>query len=180
MAVPPRVNERAGQAGSIVYIDANHDIWMTGPDGATKRRITNDGSAQHYVSPSEADDGTIVASGKQAFFHYFNQDGSKARGPFVVLEIPCPSIDPPLTSQVNAQGTMAVYDYLDAPGCLKARGTRVAFATTSSVTGAGVYGRFWGQNPRWVPGTNYAAYVSPQGSQIITTDNPKQNGTVWI
>jgi hypothetical protein len=169
----------SSQAGSIVYLDANHDVWVTSPDGVTKHRITSDGATQHYVSPSETDAGIIVASGKQAFFHYFNQDGSKARGPFTVLDIACPSIDPPFTSQVNPQGTMVVYYYLDAPGCVRSRGFRVAFANTNSLTGKGVYDQWWGSHPRWVPGTNYAAYVSEQGSQLETTNSHTQE-SVWI
>src|SRR5215213_7272465 len=48
-------------ADSIVYVkDAN--VWSAHPDGTGRQRLTNDGTAQDpYSSPSQADDGTIVA-----------------------------------------------------------------------------------------------------------------------
>ena len=48
-------------ADSIVYVkDAT--VWSAKPDGSQQRRLTSDGIAQDpYSSPSQADDGTIVA-----------------------------------------------------------------------------------------------------------------------
>src|SRR4051794_39626584 len=44
-------------ADSIVYVkDGN--VWLTSPDGAKQYQVTADGG---YDSPSQADDGTIVA-----------------------------------------------------------------------------------------------------------------------
>jgi hypothetical protein len=49
-------------ADSIVYVkDGN--VWLTSPDAAKQYQVTFDGG---YSSPSQADDGTIVAlRGKQ-------------------------------------------------------------------------------------------------------------------
>jgi hypothetical protein len=44
-------------ASSIVYVKAG-DVWLSSPDGAKSYRVTYDGG---YQSPSQADDGTIVA-----------------------------------------------------------------------------------------------------------------------
>ena len=48
-------------ADSIVYVkDAN--VWSARPDGSEQHRLTSDGTPQDpYSSPSQADDGTIVA-----------------------------------------------------------------------------------------------------------------------
>jgi hypothetical protein len=48
-------------ADSLVYVkDSN--VWSARPDGSEQRRLTSDGTAQDpYSSPSQADDGTIVA-----------------------------------------------------------------------------------------------------------------------
>ena len=48
-------------ADSIVYVkDSN--VWSARPDGSEQRRLTSDGTPQDpYSSPSQADDGTIVA-----------------------------------------------------------------------------------------------------------------------
>jgi hypothetical protein len=47
----------AASASSIVYIK-NGDIWLTSPDGSKSYQVTFDG---HYFSPSQADNGMIVA-----------------------------------------------------------------------------------------------------------------------
>jgi len=47
--------------GSIVFIK-KHDIWISDPDGSNQHRITWDGTEGNpYLSPSQADDGTIAA-----------------------------------------------------------------------------------------------------------------------
>ena len=48
-------------ADSLVYVkDSN--VWSARPDGSEQRRLTSDGIPQDpYSSPSQADDGTIVA-----------------------------------------------------------------------------------------------------------------------
>jgi hypothetical protein len=48
-------------AGSIVYIFQNN-VWVMAPDGTGKKQITTDGtSLSPYFSPTEADNGTVVA-----------------------------------------------------------------------------------------------------------------------
>src|SRR3954449_9171271 len=44
-------------ADSIVYVKEGN-VWLTSPDGAKQVQVTTDGG---YESPSQADDGTIVA-----------------------------------------------------------------------------------------------------------------------
>jgi hypothetical protein len=48
-------------ADSLVFIK-DHDVWLSRPDGTGQYRVTMDGTAASpYASPSQADDGTIVA-----------------------------------------------------------------------------------------------------------------------
>ena len=52
-------------ADSLVFIKENN-VWLSKPDGTGQLQVTSDGSAENpYQSPSQADDGTIVASRKQ-------------------------------------------------------------------------------------------------------------------
>jgi Tol biopolymer transport system component len=55
-------------ADSIVYVkDAN--VWVARPDGSEARALTTDGTPQFpYASPSQADDGTVVAVRGTRFF----------------------------------------------------------------------------------------------------------------
>src|SRR3954470_20199522 len=62
LAVPIAFAPSVAQASSIVFVK-DYDVWLTSPDGARQHRVTNDGSAASpYRSPSQADEGTIVAA----------------------------------------------------------------------------------------------------------------------
>lgn len=52
-------------ASSIVYIKQGN-IWLSSPDGSIQRQVTVDGG---YSSPSQADDGNIVALQNGLFVH---------------------------------------------------------------------------------------------------------------
>lgn len=51
----------AAQADAIAFIQ-DHNVWLASPDGAVRHQVTLDGTADApYRSPSQADDGTLVA-----------------------------------------------------------------------------------------------------------------------
>jgi opacity protein-like surface antigen len=51
----------AASADSLVFVK-DHNVWLAEPDGSGQYQVTTDGTADNpYVSPSQADDGTIVA-----------------------------------------------------------------------------------------------------------------------
>src|SRR4051794_16879856 len=61
VAIAALVFAEGAAASSIVYSQGN-DVWLMNPDGSGKYQVTLDGTAEHaYRSPSQADDGTIVA-----------------------------------------------------------------------------------------------------------------------
>jgi hypothetical protein len=63
-------------AHSIVYIkDGN--VWLTSPDAAKQYQVTCDGG---YASPSQADDGTIVALRAKQFVR-MDRSGPPAERP---------------------------------------------------------------------------------------------------
>ena len=72
----------AASADSIVYIK-NNDVWLAEPDGSNETQVTDDGTAgDPYYSPSQANDGTILAlkgDDINAQFHRLNQDGPAPR-----------------------------------------------------------------------------------------------------
>src|SRR3954451_22920456 len=50
------------QADTLVFVKDNN-VWLSNPDGSGQYQVTLDGSADNpYLSPSQADDGTIVAA----------------------------------------------------------------------------------------------------------------------
>ncbi|MDW5598377.1 hypothetical protein VSS74_28720 [Conexibacter stalactiti] len=51
----------AAQADSLVFVKESN-VWLANPDGSGQYQVTTDGTADNpYQSPSQADDGTIVA-----------------------------------------------------------------------------------------------------------------------
>src|SRR5687767_8651781 len=51
----------AAMADSLTFIK-DHNVWLANPDGSGQHQVTLDGTASApYESPSQADDGTIVA-----------------------------------------------------------------------------------------------------------------------
>ncbi len=61
VAVVVLVLPGAAQADSLVFTK-DHNVWLANPDGSGLYQVTTDGTeARPYLSPSQADDGTIVA-----------------------------------------------------------------------------------------------------------------------
>lgn len=54
-------SEGSSASGSIVFVKGGN-VWLAAPDGSSQRRVTRDGTAGNpYTSPTQADNGTIVA-----------------------------------------------------------------------------------------------------------------------
>lgn len=73
----------ATTAGSLVYIKGGN-VWLASPDGSYQRQVTRDGSDLNpYYSPSQANDGTIVAvKGDNAYLHRMDRYGNLLNAPF--------------------------------------------------------------------------------------------------
>lgn len=104
-------------AASVVYTDANN-VWSASPDGAVKRQVTTNGTADVYwLAASQADTGMILAflkSGGDAAMTYMNPDGSPIRSglaaTYPIGGSTCSSsVAGPVNSRLNAAGTLAAY-----------------------------------------------------------------------
>jgi hypothetical protein len=91
-------------ADSLVYVkDGN--VFSARPDGSQQRQITRDGSPQDpYGSPSQADDGTILAV-RGSRFYKFGRDGSSLG----------PPLDSLLTRKPAAIGAVGPFDARISP-----------------------------------------------------------------
>jgi hypothetical protein len=70
----------AASASSIAYIK-DDDVWLSSPDGSRQRQVTTDGTAaKYYNSPSQADDGTILAKHGSHFVR-LRPDGTRIGQP---------------------------------------------------------------------------------------------------
>jgi hypothetical protein len=101
----------AGPAGadSLVFIkDAN--VWLANPDGSGQHQVTLDGTAAHpYESPSQADDGTIVAVRATATtrrqLYRLRQNGALLNPP---IDTPAPGTGA-IDARVSPDGRLVAY-----------------------------------------------------------------------
>jgi hypothetical protein len=71
------VGTATARASSIVYIKAS-SVWVTGPNGKQHAKLT---SGRKFASPSQADDGTIVALGADNHLYRFTHSGKSLGKP---------------------------------------------------------------------------------------------------
>ena len=69
------------QAGSIVYVK-DHNVWLANEDGSGQYQVTTDGtSAKPYKSPSQTNDGTILAL-RDGYGYRMKQNGEAVAARF--------------------------------------------------------------------------------------------------
>jgi WD40-like Beta Propeller Repeat len=74
---------RAAVSGSIVFTKGGN-VWTAAPDGSRQRRVTKNGTASNpYSSPTQANNGTIVAL-RDSKIYRLNRRGRALRRPFAV------------------------------------------------------------------------------------------------
>ena len=74
----------AASAENVTYIAGDGNVWLSSPDGATKHQVTSNATADSkYRSPSEQNDGTVVAIRKgdssTGFAWFFDPDTGTAK-----------------------------------------------------------------------------------------------------
>ena len=94
-------------ADSIVYTKGA-DVWVAEPDGSGERQVSRDGSAAlPYQSPSQADDGTIVAQRGTRFVRLDRNGAVLATLNSVLTDKPAGiSAVGPFDPQVSPDGTL--------------------------------------------------------------------------
>ena len=96
----------SAQASSLVFIKGGN-VWLANPDGSGQYQVTLDGTPDGpYYSPSQADDGTIVAV-RGSTLYRMSQNGTLLNAPF--------ETDSPLgnlqTVRVSPDGRVVAYGF---------------------------------------------------------------------
>jgi hypothetical protein len=99
-------------ADSLVYIKANN-VWLSNADGSSPYQVTLDGTPDSpYSSPSQADDGTIVAlrtpPGGRPQIWRMQQNGGLLNAP---INTPAPGTGA-IDARVSPDGTLVAYWFL--------------------------------------------------------------------
>jgi hypothetical protein len=96
-------------ADSLTYI-RGHNVWLANPDGSGQYQVTFDGTAgAPYESPSQANDGTIVAiretPGQRRQLYRMTQSGRLLNAP---INTPAPGTGA-MNSKVSPNGALVAY-----------------------------------------------------------------------
>ena len=99
-------------ADSLVFIKG-HNIWLSQPDGSGQYQVTLDGTAAApYESPSQADNGTIVAirqtPGQRPQLYRMSQSGGLLNAP---INTPAPGTGA-MHAKVSPNGALVAYWFL--------------------------------------------------------------------
>jgi hypothetical protein len=139
-------------ADSIAYIQGG-DVWLASPDGAQQVRVTSGGG---YESPSQADDGTIVAIRKTTEgdrtprrLHRMDRHGQLLNPPTVTVPIDNSNYAGPFGATVSPDGQRVAYFYFKY---LVSPYPSVSFAYADRDTEVGSLGDPGTYiNPSWLP-----------------------------
>src|SRR5215831_12823931 len=102
-------------ADSIVFIKASN-VWLANADGSGQYQVTFDGSpSSPYASPSEADDGTILAvrqpPGQRNQLFRMTQSGGLLNPAF---NTPAPGPAGALDAKISPNGQLVAYWFVTA------------------------------------------------------------------
>lgn len=163
-------------ADSLVFIKDNN-VWLSNPDGSGQYQVTLDGSAENpYISPSQADDGTIVAARQLPNggpLYRLRQNGE------LINQIPVGGmLAGPFAAQVSPDGQLVAFEHVFSKvinGYLETSSdVRFTRADGSTPNGLGEVGRGAGA-PSWIDSDR--AFVGI--NSIATTVVPGQAAVEW-
>ena len=157
-------------ASSIVYIK-DHNVWVASPDGAKQHQVTTDGEPDwRYSSPTQADDGTIVAARGDQIVR-LKQNGkvlSKFDPPATTDSAGQPIDGVPVDLAVSPDGTKIAYTYTHA-NCPVGVSCGVRSVTMYShsdrPTDPEEFGKLYRRNPSWVTNSRILVF-NGYGSQV--------------
>lgn len=175
-------------AASLVYRDANYNVWVSTPDGLHRKQVTTDGSSdKRYTPPSMDDNGGILTYGHPDHFwgKILDQNGANVRGPWL-LPAPVCSLGP-LGSTIAPDGKLILTEWIDAgysatsclqPGQFK---TSVLFGDVATTTLSALPSYNDLSGPRWMarPNQRVAGLIN-DAIQVQNTDQDTGPMEPWI
>lgn len=170
-------------ADSLVFI-RDHDVWVAAPDGSAARALTADGTERWpYRSPSQADDGTIVA-GHENDVVRLGRDGTvlnRFTTPPTTDAASQPiggggSASPPLWSDLSPDGALVAFGYADPT-------TRLTVVLVADAASAQTPTRFTRlvsvRNPSWVSASRLMTFGGAF-QEVNLTDLPSTEPVHWF
>lgn len=174
----------SADSGSIVYIKG-YDVWLANPDGSGAVQVTRDGDYEHpWLSPSQADDGTIAASHGN-YIVRMEQNGqvlNRMDPKPLYNSVSHPVDGVPVDVAISPDGKLIAYTFVsyECPIGVEC-GARAATGYTAAdhLTPADRYGSTYFSNPSWV-GNNRTIQSGGYGSQINFHDLGQGDPVHWF
>jgi hypothetical protein len=161
-------------ASSIVYIKDNN-VWVASPDGGKQHQVTSDGEpGWRYGSPSQADDGTIVAARGDEIVR-LRQNGQVLSkfDPPATTDSAGQNIDGvPLDIAVSPDGSKIAYTFTQAncpPGVSCGVRSVTMYSHSDRATDAEEFGKLYRRNASWVSNSRILVFGGYQ--QQVNVDD---------
>ena len=146
----------AANADSIVFLK-NYNVWLVAPDGSKLTPVTTDGSYESpYLSPSQADDGTIAVS-KGTKILRMRQNGeviNELDPPALMDSVSHPIDGVPVDVAISPDGSKIAYTFASYSCPIGAScGARTATGYTAAdhlTPPEALSGHLYTRNPSWV------------------------------
>ena len=160
----------AASADSITYIkDGN--VWIAGPDGSGRHQVTTSGEEyRRWSSPSQADDGTIVAAHGEEIVR-LKQNGQELSrfDPPAVPTAYGPFDGVPVGLTVSPDGSKVAYSFsvFNCPAGLSCGARSITtYSHSDRATPVETFGRLYDRrNPEWVTNDRVVVFGG-YGSQV--------------
>ena len=177
----------AASAENVVYVAGDGNVWISSPDGRTRHQVTDNATADSkYRSPSEQNDGTVVAIRKgdssTGFAWFFDPETGAAKSNWLLPRSGSGLPFSPYTGgEIAPAGGMMVYDFFHAEGAFGgyASWPEVAFVAGPGLTDPCTINCHDDYlQPRWIPGTSFAGMVDDHFQGIWVQNG--QSVQAWV
>ncbi|MGA7435790.1 MAG: hypothetical protein WBW44_09245, partial [Solirubrobacterales bacterium] len=182
------VEAAVSSAANVSYVGTDGNVYRTSPDGTLKEKLTTDGGGEYrYITPSQKNDGTVVAikkvSGSSAFAHFIRPSDKTIVDSWILPKTGAGSFVPFNGGTVSPDGGVFVYDwhYFDCwtnPCTLNQRVSFIAGPGTTNPCLINCHTNY--VRPRWIPGSPYAGFVDTAYNRVWLQKAGSSQPVGWL
>jgi len=180
-------NSPQADAANVSWVGNDGNVYRSSPDGTIRQKVTADATpTDRYVTPSQKNDGTIVAIRKvssSAFAYFLNPANGQVKDTWILPKTGAGSFAPFNGGTVSPEGGMFVYDwhYFDCWTNPCTLNQRVSFISGPGTTNPCLINcHTYYIRPRWIPGTPYAGFVDTDFRRIWVQKAGSAEPNAWL
>ncbi|MCO5316637.1 MAG: hypothetical protein M9938_10840 [Solirubrobacterales bacterium] len=174
-------------AANVSWVGPDGNLYRASPDGVRTEQVTDNATTESgYLTPSQRDDGTIVAIRKassSAFAYFIRPSDGKQIDAWSLPKTGAGSFVPFNGGTISPEGGMFVYDwhYFDCMTNPCTLNQRVSFIAGPATTNPCLINCHVGYvRPRWIPGTPFAGFVDTSFNRIWVQKEKSAEPTGWL